>query len=161
MKNKGKNLGKSFEQKFKKDWLKTFPKSFLLRLPDNQSGYYNSSNPCDFLAYNDPKFFMIECKSIHGNTLPFSNITQYDKLISYSGLSKNMIIGVLIWWIDLDKLGWVPIESIKKMKIDLKKSIHINMLLNKEYNILEIPSFKKRTFLEADYKQMMNLKGDY
>lgn len=154
----GYNYGKQFESKFRETWNNQFKDSFLIRLQDAQSGYYGASNPCDFIGFVKNKLFLIECKSIHGNTLPFSNIRQYDKLLSNKG-KTNVFPGIILWWVDLDKIAWVPIESIEQMKKDNKKSVNIKMLLNNEYGILEIPSVKKRIFMDSDYTVLTTL-GD-
>ena len=39
-----------------------------------------------------------------------------------------------------------------------KKSISIKMLEDPTYNIVVIPSVKKRVFLEADYTVLLNLQ---
>ena len=47
---------------------------------------------------------------------------------------------------------------MEKMIKDGKKSIGIKMLTDKSYNIIEIPSEKKRIYLDSDYTVLMNLK---
>ncbi len=44
------------------------------------------------------------------------------------------------------------------MKADDKKSVNVKMLDDKSYNIIEIPSVKKRVFLDSDYSCLLNLK---
>lgn len=81
------------------------PDSFLLRLPDQVSKFAGySSNICDFVGYKYPKLFLIECKSIHGNTLPFTNLTQFDKLVTYKDIS-GVNPGVVVWWVDHDVIA--------------------------------------------------------
>lgn len=41
------------------------------------------------------------------------------------------------------------------MKKDNKKSIHINMLNDKTYNIIEIPSIKLKVFMDSDYRVLI------
>lgn len=43
------------------------------------------------------------------------------------------------------------------MKQDNKKSIHVNMLNSQEYNLLDLPSIKKRVFLDTDYTKLKYL----
>ena len=76
------NRGKQFEERFRKDWERTFPKSFILRLKDNTSQYKNESqNPCDFICFKSPKLHLIECKAHYGTTVNFkSDIRQLDLL---------------------------------------------------------------------------------
>jgi hypothetical protein len=44
------------------------------------------------------------------------------------------------------------------MKNNGEKSFNIKMLTDKSYNIIEIPSEKKRVYLDSDYTVLMNLK---
>lgn len=154
--SRGVNRGKKFEQKFLKNWFESFPTSFCLRLPDQQSGYRASRNICDFITFESGKLFLIELKSIHGNTLPMSNLRQFDDLLQESE-KPHVYPGVIVWWVDLDKIAWVPIKEIQKMKQDNKKSIHVNMLNSQEYNLLDLPSIKKRVFLDTDYTKLKYL----
>ena len=50
------------------------------------------------------------------------------------------------------------IKEMEKMVKDGKKSIGLKMLEEKSYNIIEIPSEKKRIYLDSDYTVLMNLK---
>lgn len=149
--------GKQFEQKFKEDWLKAFPNSFIYRLPDQISGYYNSKNPCDFICFINeddceeiPTLYLIETKAHEGNTIPFSAISQYDSLIKYEHV-LNIQCLVIIWFTDHDRVIAVPISTLKQMKQDGKKSVNIKTIEEERYNYIEIPSVKKRVFLDSDY----------
>ena len=150
------NRGKQFEEQFKKDFFKTFPDGFILRLPDQMSGYKSySQNPCDFICFIHGKLFLIECKSHKGASLPFDAITQYDKLVSYDNI-PGVYIGVVIWLYDKDKVLYAPINLIKQLKQEGKKSIGIKAL--DEYpNLIEIPSNKKRVLMESDYSILLTL----
>ena len=151
------NKGKQFEEHFKLDFIKSVDGAFLLRLPDQMSGYKGySKNLCDFIAYKYPNIFLIECKSHEGNTFPLSKLTQYDLLSTKVGI-YGVRVGVIIWFIDKDKVVYVPISEITKMKNDGKKSVNINMMNDDAYKLVEIPSEKKRVFLSCDYSVLLNL----
>lgn len=151
------NRGKQFEAKFKEDWKKSFPGSFLFRIPDQVSGYLTTSqNPCDFLGYTKGRLFLIECKSVEGNTINFSLIRQYERLLDYIGL-EGVYPGILVWFRDHDKVIWVPVTEAEKMKKAGAKSINIKMLKDPNYNIIDIPSVKKRVFMDSDYKVLLDL----
>lgn len=151
------NYGKKFELKFKEDWKKSFSESFLHRLPDQVSGYITTSqNPCDFIGYIYPILFLIECKSVKGNTFPFSNLKQYERLLPYINF-KGIAAGVVVWFQEHNKVVWVDISEIKKMKEDNKKSINILKSKEEGYSIIEIPSTKKRVFLDSDYSILYNV----
>lgn len=148
------NRGKQFEKLFQEQWKDCFPQSFCYRLPDQQTGYFGTSkNICDFICYNEGKLFLIECKAHNGNTLPISNITQYDKLISYKD-KPGIVVGILVWFVDHDKVYYVPIVTLEQMIHDEKKSINVKDI--EQYNIVEIPSVKKRVLLKSDYSILCN-----
>lgn len=44
-----------------------------------------------------------------------------------------------------------------KMKDDKKKSINVKMVEEKVYDIVVIPSTKKRVFLDSDYSVLMSI----
>ena len=143
------NLGKKFEQQFKSDILRL--KYFIYRLPDQMTGNkITSANPCDFFVYCKPYLRLIECKSIHGNTFPLSNFTQYDRMMSYVK-GSDATGAVIVWFIDKDAVLYIPIETIAALKKDGKKSININRLdeLNGKY--IDVISEKKKIFLQSDY----------
>ena len=153
------NKGKAWEEKFKQDWKKTFPGTFIFRLKDQMTGYKETSgNPCDFLCYpGKNKLFMVECKEHKGASIPFTAIPQYNRLLEYKDC-KNTFPGVMLWLSEKDKVMWISITEMEKMIKDGKKSIGIKMLTDKSYNIIEIPSEKKRIYLDSDYTVLMNLK---
>ena len=51
---------------------------------------------------------------------------------------------------------WIGIKEMEKMVNDGKKSIGIKMLKDSLYNIMIIPSEKKRIYLESDYTGLLN-----
>ena len=151
------NYGKAFEKKFWEDWQRSFPFSFIYRLHDQVTGYKETSkNPCDFIAYEYPIFFMIECKSTKGNTFNFGKLRQYDLMKSYDGIN-GLSAGVVIWFIEHFKVCWVPISEVTRLMKDGYKSINIKMLNNEEYGIYELDSVKKRVFLDTNYHKMYEL----
>lgn len=155
------NRGKQFEEHFRLDFLNSVDGAFLLRLPDQMSGYKGySKNLCDFIAYKYPNLFLIECKTHNGNTFPLSNLTQYDMLKARVGI-YGVRVGVIIWFVDRDLIVYVPISEISKMKNDGKKSVHVDMLKKNEYRLIEIPTEKKRVFLSGDYSVLLNLEEGF
>lgn len=150
------NRGKQFETKFKEDWEKTVPNSFILRLYDQMNGNkFTSANPCDFICFKFPRLYLFECKSHGGKSFPFTSLPQYEKLIHY-----NCIFGVhsfvILWFYDCDVVYAIPILTIQKMIEDGKKSISIKDI--DTYNMIKIPSIKKRVFMDSDYKILVRRK---
>lgn len=113
------------------------------------SGFKHMSNISDLIFYKFPFICYGEIKSHKGNTFPLANLTQYEKLLAKKGI-KGVRAGVILWFIDHDKVLWVPIETFEKLRKEDKKSVNVKMDYE-EYNIIEIPSQKRRVFLDSDY----------
>lgn len=148
--------GKQFENRFKLDWEKSFPDSFILRLPDQMSGYKGSNNICDFICFNKGILYLIECKVHKGASIPFDKISQYPKLLEKSSI-PGVRAGVILYLYDKFKVFYIPASTIKKMKEDGKKSVGIKAV-EEGYNIIEIPSTKLRVFMDSDYTILQHLK---
>ena len=146
--------GKKFESRFREDWIKSLPNSFLFRLNDNTAGYHGISSPCDFIGYQRPNIFLIECKSHEGNTFPFSAFRQYENMLQYKDIS-GLHAGVILWLLDHDLVLWIPIKTFEKLKIEDKKSFNVKMVDDPEYESLVLPSKKLRTFMETDYSKLI------
>lgn len=155
-----KNYGKEFEKKFKEDFLKTVPNSTIDRLYDVVTGYKAITQISDFIGYSKPCIFYLELKSHHGASIPFDNITQYNKLVKKVGI-PGVRCGVVLWLIDKERVFYIPVSTITKMKQDGEKSFGIRSLNNKNYKVIEIPSVKKKLFLDSNYEILMQLEdGD-
>lgn len=121
------------------------------------SGYrYTSSNLCDFICFNKDTLFLIELKSHKGASLPFENITQYEKLKAKVGI-PGVRCGIVLWLYEKDIVMYIPISTITKMKNDGKKSVGLKAI-EEGYNIKVIPSVKKRVFMSSDYSCLLELK---
>lgn len=152
------NKGKAFEQKFKEDWKQCFPGTFMYRLKDQLTGYKETSkNPCDYICFVDGKLFLIECKSHKGTSIPFSAISQYERLLEYKNI-ENVYPGIIIWFIDKDKIIWVPIEEVEKVFNSGVKSISVNLLKEDKYKIIDLPTIKKKVYMKCDYTPLV--KGE-
>ena len=150
------NKGKIWEKCVKESWESSFPNSFILRLPDQQNGYFGTSrNISDFIAFKSPYLFLIECKTIQGNTLPFSNLKQYEKMLNYQNI-PNVKSGFLVWWQDKNVTAWVPLDSVTLLKKENKKSIHVNYVIQKLYDIVQIPNIIKRVYPKCDLSVLMD-----
>ena len=154
------NRGKDFEQKFKEDWIRTIPDSSIDRIYDSVSGYKTVSNISDFIGFKKPNIFYLECKSTNENTFNFAKLTQYDKLVTKVGI-PGVRAGAVIWFIKHDKVLYVPISTIKKMKEDGLKSVNIRTIFDSEYRFYNIPSQKLRVYMESDYSCLLETQeGD-
>lgn len=151
------NYGKKFEERFKSDWLESFPNGDIIRLFDQVSGYKTISNISDFIGYNYPNMFYLECKSHKGASIPFDDIPQYDKMKNKVGI-PGVRAGVILWLYEKDKLFYIPISTITKLKENGEKSVGIRHL--NDYNIIEIPAKKLTTFMKGDYSILANLEDE-
>ena len=149
------NRGKQWEAKLKEDFSK-MSGAYIYRVPDQLGGLKGQTGICDFIAYKFPKIFFIEAKTILGNTFPLTNFTQFDKLMSIPNL-QGVHRGVMLWFQDHQRVLYVPLLTIAKMKQDGKKSVNIRTIDSDGYEYLNIPSIQKRVFLDSDYSVMMEL----
>ena len=144
------NRGKQFEDVIRKAFEKV-PNTNVERMADPVQGYLGVRNHCDFIVYHKPYEYHIECKSVHGNTLPFSNITknQWDGLLEVSKID-GIIAGVIVWFVDRDITLFIPIQTLQLMKNVGIKSIRYDVLDDCEgyTDILEIKGKKKRVFFD-------------
>ena len=147
--------GKKYEAEFKKNWAKFVSDSFCYRLYDVTMGYSGISGVSDFICYKFPIIFLIDCKSHSGNTVSFSDFSQYDKMLEYKDVT-GLVAGTMIWFADHDKEVWVPIQTWEQIKNEGKKSFNIKRLNDSSYECFELPSKKKRVFLETDYMYLIN-----
>ena len=148
--------GKQFEDKVRQD-LSRVEGVLALRLPDQWNGYRNSSNPCDFIVYKKPIMLFMEVKSRQKNLFNLCDFAQYPLLLSYSGIDGIYPI-VVIWFIDYDMVLCFPITSIEKMRQDGLKSINVKKLdtYKDKHFYMEIPSIKRRIFMDSDYSCIFN-----
>ena len=147
----GISKGKPFEKKFEENWKQTFPNSFILRLHDQVSGYkVVSQNACDYVCFTNKRLFLIECKSHEGTSIPFTAMPQYERLLEYKDI-EDVTCGFVIWFTEKDIVLWVDIKTAEKIYNDGNKSIRLKMFTDGLYNIREVPSVKKRIFMDSDY----------
>ena len=148
------NRGKQFETVVK-DCFQKVPHTAVVRLHDQTTGFVGSSNICDFIVYHYPNQYFIECKSVHGNTLPFSNITdnQWQGMLEMSKI-HGVWAGVVCWWCDHDVTKFIPIDTLeamrkadcKSVRYDLQQYIADRFI----YSIYNIEGKKKRIFFDYD-----------
>ena len=76
---------------------------------------------------------------------------------------EGVKVGVMWWSIKNDKVVWIPINTLIQLKKDNKKSFNIKMLNDDTYYALEIPSYKKRVFMDSDYSCLIenSSRGDF
>ena len=147
------NRGKQFEDIIKNCFEKV-PGTVVVRVHDQTTGFYGSKNPCDFLIYKKPLFMTIECKSVHGNTLPFANITDYQwEQLFKMGSVPGVTSGTICWWIDHDVTLFIPIQKLQEYKEAGFKSVRFDIFDN--VGVYQILGKKKRVFFDYDMEQFL------
>lgn len=155
----GKNRGKQFEDVIKKSFEKV-DNCYIQRLYDPGFGYSGIRNFSDFFVFYQGNLIFIECKSVEGNTLNFSRITenQFDGLKSVSK-RKNIAAGILVWFKDKDFTCFIPIKELIKAKEIGLKSISFSSIDNL-YHIL-LNGEKKRILFDYDALSFLDVLIDY
>lgn len=144
------NYGKEFENLVKQGFLK-IPNVSIDRLHDQMTGYLGSKNICDFIVYKKPYEVYIECKTVHGNTLPFRNITdnQWNGLLEKSKI-PGVFAGVICWWVDKDTTKYIPIQVLQALKETGDKGVR-GWWKDDYIPVVEINGKKKRVFFDYDF----------
>lgn len=155
------NRGKKFEGVIREAFEKV-PNTSIIRLPDPTNGYLGIRNISDFIVYHYPNQYFIECKSVHGNLLPFSNITenQWNGMLEMSNIN-GVIAGVICWWVDKDITMFLPIQFLKEAKENHFASIpsdYADKWILDSYSCLPIiiKGTKKRVFFDYDLEVLIN-----
>lgn len=147
------NRGKDFENVVREAFEKV-PNVSIDRLHDQTTGWKGSSNICDFIVYREPYEYYFECKSVHGNTLPFRNIsaTQWNGLLEKSFI-EGVTAGIICWWIDKDRTLFIPIQTLQKLLNGGNVSYRYDW---DSYDVVEIKGKKKRVFFDYDMEEFLN-----
>lgn len=144
------NRGKAFE-KIIYDGFNAIPNVSIDRIPDQTMRYKDRKNVSDFIMFSFPYQYYIECKSVHGNRLPFSKITQFDALLEKSKI-LGVRAGVMCWWVDKDITRWIPIEDLETLRKEENKSIAFD---EPTYYSVNIFGRKKKVFFEYDLRKFL------
>jgi len=150
------NYGKKFEDVVREAFEKV-PGVSIDRLHDQTTKFKGTSaNICDFIVYREPYEYYFECKSVHGNTLPFRNIsaTQWNGLLEKSKI-EGVFAGIICWFIDKNKTLFLPIQILYQLRRTNNKSVRYDI---NEYigNVVEIKGKKKRVFFEYNMEEFLN-----
>ena len=172
------NRGKKFEDVIRQSFEKV-PGVSIDRLHDQTNGFKGSQNICDFIVYKEPYEYYIECKSVHGNTLPLSNITetQWNGLLEKSKI-EGVFAGVICWWVDKDVTRFLPIQFLQTLRYKLNaKSVRYDLVHNfgkwangkdckatavwcsdeAEIPLITIEGRKKRVFFDYDMEHFFTI----
>lgn len=143
------NRGKQFEPIIREAFERV-PGVSIDRIPDQTMQYKGAANICDFIVYKEPYEYYVECKSVKGASLPFSNITttQWNGMLQKSKIS-GVHAGIICWFIDKQVTLFIPIQALEHMKEQGYKSIRYDA---DPYNMIlkPISGKRKRVFFEYD-----------
>ena len=152
------NRGKQFEDVVREAFEKV-PGVSIDRLHDQTTGWKGSSNICDFIVYREPYEYYFECKSVHGNTLPFRNIsaTQWNGLLEKSFI-EGVTAGIICWWIDKDRTLFIPIQTLELMRTVDMKSVRYDAIddCDNDTDMIELKGKKKRVFFDYDMEAFLD-----
>lgn len=142
------NRGKKFEEVIRESFNRVSNTS-VIRLPDPVQGYLGYRNISDFIVYHYPFQYFIECKSVHGNLLPFSNITknQWQGMLEMSKI-RGVEAGVICWWVDKDITKYLPIANLQNLRDNNNKSIRFDTMMG-----MNVYGQKKRVFYNYDMER--------
>ena len=152
------NRGKQFERVIRKTF-EEIPEVSIDRLHDQTTGFKGSQNICDFIVYKEPYEYYFECKTVHGNTLPFTNITdtQWNGLLAKTAI-PGVYAGIICWWVDKGITKFIPIRYLNW----LKRTGHKSIRFDNEVGTI-IYGKKKRVFFEYDVMDFLERlqNGEY
>lgn len=137
--------GKDFEGVIRKAFEK-IPNTSVYRIPDQQNYKIGSKNPCDLFVYHRPILYAIECKATNKQSLPFTNITefQWTELLKMSRVD-GVVAGIMCWYVNCDTTLFIPIQFLEILKQNGAKSIRYDA---DDGAIIKIVGTKKRVFWE-------------
>ena len=171
-----KNKGKGFEQAVKESFEK-IPNVSVDRIPDQVTRYLGSTNICDFVVYQYPHQYYLECKSVHGNTLSiysepklgkdgklhgfYGNIrdNQWEGLLEKSKI-QGVVAGVLCWWVDKDVTLFLSIDLLQDLYEAGCKSVRYDVDYDVSVPIVEIKGEKKRVYFDYDMTDFLKHKWE-
>ncbi|WP_185903463.1 Holliday junction resolvase RecU [Lysinibacillus sphaericus] len=147
------NPGKQFEKDFyasvsEKGYL------FVYRLKDDNLGFANVKNPCDFILYKKPNIYLLELKSHKGKSIPFGAIQSYqiESLYRFSNID-GVKAGFVFNFRDMNETYFVEAVSVYHFYHERKrKSFSLNWV---KENGNAISQELKRTRFKYDLGELL------
>lgn len=120
------DIGKKAEKKIQ-EWLDRPEDGYSFdRIKDQMTGFYGSSNICDFTCFKSPHMYYIESKATYEDRFDFKMLTetQHDGLLDKSKIQN--VYGIVIVLFALYKRAFViDIREIKRLEDLGVKSLNI------------------------------------
>ena len=123
------NIGKKAEKKIQ-EWLDHPELGYSFdRLKDQMTGFFGSTNICDFIVFKAPFQYYIESKCTENDRFDFSMITdtQYDGLLQKSKI-KYVYGWVIVLFASYKRAFVLNIQDIDWMIQNGKKSLNITKI---------------------------------
>ena len=167
--NEGKKFEKDIKESFENQGI------WLLRLSDSSLSWqhektsrFTVNNPCDFLAYNKPYLFALECKSTKYRSLSFTidpkenamiKAHQINSLVNFS-LVDGIYAGFILNFRNEDDVSkgvtyWLSIKDFSDFINETDKK-SINRLDVVQHNGIIIDQKLKRTRFTYDIQKLIN-----
>lgn len=150
-------IGKKAEKKIQ-EWLDRPDEGYCFdRIKDQMTGFYGSSNICDFTLYKYPNMYYIESKATYEDRFDFARITD----IQYKGLlKKSQIDGVfgyvIVLFASYQRAFILDIRDIDKQISQGSKSINIKKITTWSIPYIEIPTVANNRKVLLDYDKDVN-----
>lgn len=148
-------IGKEAERKIN-EWLDMPEKGYSFdRIKDQMTGFFGSSNICDFTLFKSPYMYYIESKATYEDRFDFNMLseTQHDGLLLKSKIS-NVFACVIILFASHKRAFIVDIREIKKLEDIGKKSLNIKKIDKWGIRYSEIQT------IPNNRKKLLDYEGD-
>ncbi len=147
------SIGKQAEKKIK-EWLDKPEEGYSFdRIKDQMTGFYGSSNICDFTCFKSPNMYYIESKATWNDRFDFSALTeiQYNGLLEKSKI-ENVYGIVIILFATYQKAVIINIQEIDRLiKNNVQKSVNINKMQKWDFKYAEIQTIPNNRKKLLDY----------
>lgn len=149
--------GKQFEAKIKEQ-LNSIPGVLVERLYDVTNGYSKIKTPADYIVYKGDKLYYIECKSIHGPSIPLDNLTQLESLIDRCSKNDNVRGIFLIWFVDKQVTYCIDCNYVlKQLKNGCKRFNYLSLLNTQEEGFCVLQGVYKRLYGVYDFTNLWSM----
>lgn len=123
------DIGKKAEAKVE-EWLNRPEEGYSCdRIKDQMTGFFGSSNICDYACFKSPYMYYIECKATWEDRFDFVNITetQHDGLLEKSEIA-NVYGWIILLFATYKRAFVIDIRDIKALEDSGKKSLNIKKI---------------------------------
>lgn len=145
-------IGKKAEAKIA-EWLNRPEDGYSFdRIKDQMTGFYGSSNICDFTCFKSPNMYYIESKATWEDRFDFSMLTetQHNGLLEKSKIS-NVWGLVIVLFASYKRAFILDIRDIKELEDSGKKSLNIKKISKWTIPFIEIETVPNNRKKLLDY----------